>query len=91
MPCVHLVETIPGHYHWIFEAKDGGIYDSDPACQYCPPDFLRANFNALYLARILTLAIEEGRVLCSDERSIAQHRSHPSLQFLAQIHVRSQD
>jgi hypothetical protein len=47
-PCAHLHRIIPGYHHWIFEAEDGGISDSDPSCQHCPPKMLElSSYNVI--------------------------------------------
>lgn len=57
LPCAHLVESSPHHYHWIFQAEDGGIHDPSPACQHCPPHYINQHFDAFYRAKVLTLAV----------------------------------
>ena len=59
LPCVHLVETSSGsgRHHWIYENEDG-IYDPDPVCESCPPQFIKQNFNTFYGPVALTFALE---------------------------------
>ena len=48
LPCAHLHEIIPGFYHWILQAEDGGIHDPNPSCQHCPPKMLKLSLTMWY-------------------------------------------
>lgn len=54
LPCAHLHQILPGYYHWIFQAEDGGIHDPSPWCEHCPPKMVKlSSYNV-----ILTVAIK---------------------------------
>lgn len=59
LPAAHLVETSPGssRYHWIYQAEDGGIYDPNPAFEFCPPHWIKENFDTCYGPLVLTFAL----------------------------------
>jgi hypothetical protein len=55
LPCAHLHQILPGFYHWVFQAEDGGIHDPSPLCEYCPPKMLKlSSYNV-----ILTVIIKK--------------------------------
>jgi hypothetical protein len=55
LPCAHLHQILPGVYHWIYQAEDGGIHDSSESCQHCPPKSLKlSSYNV-----VLTITIKK--------------------------------
>ena len=53
LPCAHLHEILPGYYHWIYQAADGGIHDPSPSWRYYPPKLVKLSFYNV----ILTVAL----------------------------------
>lgn len=54
LPCAHLHEIVPGYYHWIYQATDGGIHDPSPTWTYYPPKLVKLSFYDV----VLTVALE---------------------------------